>query len=168
MPVANFQVYQNSQNALSLANAITDLYAGVKKVLGDTVFWVVVAIAILPIRLLFLIILRNLKKGYHPSRIQLTTKNYSRYYQTYQSLGAEIDKLNKVVKFDEKKAPWLVRGVLRDIKNLNSITIDYYNDLSKVLDDSDDAITEENDMLFKQVSSQALWKNRTKAYSYKL
>lgn len=167
MTVANFQVYQDSQTALSVTNAFRVLYIGFKKVLGASTFIALVAIAIPLVRLLFWVLIRNLKNNYHPSGIQLTTENYARYYRSYQALGVEIDKLRGVVDYDMKKAPWLLRGILKDIKKLTSLTVNYYNDLSNALD-SKDSKSQKAGNLFNRVPSSDLWNNRAKAYSYKL
>ncbi|MEZ5041569.1 MAG: hypothetical protein R2828_16875 [Saprospiraceae bacterium] len=165
MTAANFQTYQDSQDALSIANALRTVYVSIKKVLGATFAIVLVAFAIPFVRGLFWLLIRKLKRNYHPRNIQFTTENYASYLKSHEALGKEIEKLQKGVNLNEKEAPWVLRGFIKDLKKLSSLTIKYYNELSKAIDDTSSV---QNGEMFNSVSPFDLWKNRNKAYSYKL
>ena len=165
MTTANFQAYQKSQEALSLANTLREAYSDFKKVLGVVTTLILASIALLFVRPLFWFLIWMLKRNYNPKHIQLTTENYASYLKSHEALGKEIKRLEEGIKIDEKNIPWILRGIIKDFKRLNSITLNYYNDLSKAINGN--TLVQEGE-LFSKVSPIDLWNRRNKTYSYKL
>ena len=121
--------------------------------------------SVLFIRIFLRVVYSILSKLGKEETIALNTENYARYKEIHEQLGARLKSISGFVEQDPKQNPWILQGVTADLQKLTNLVFSYYQKLDEAINALD--VTETSD-LFTFVDSAELWKNRTRAYPYKL
>jgi hypothetical protein len=99
---------------------------------------------------------------------RLDSNAYSELRNTFDKISSDLNLLENIHQADLSKAPWIIRGTIRDIQKLADDLLIWRMQFSDILNKLDSDIDGSSAKYFKIVPESQLWERRTKAYTYKL
>jgi hypothetical protein len=93
---------------------------------------------------------------------------YAELRKAFDMINSNLHLLENIRQADLKKAPWVIRGTVRDIQQLADDLLAWRMQFSSILNELDLEIDDSGSKYFKVVPESQLWERRTKAYAYRL
>jgi hypothetical protein len=144
--------------------ALFDGYTSIRALFGKAGAFIIAFISVIFLRILLWWLIQLLKKDFNTD-FEVTPNNYNALKSIQITLGDKIKHLVRVKQVNIAKTPFLVRGMLKQMKIILTILENYHATLSVRLANLDTIAT--SDKNFKVVTEAELWAKRTKHYAYR-
>ncbi len=155
---------ETGRYAADLLCALLDVYSSIRALFGKFAAFLVAFFSVIFLRIILWYLIRLLKKNLS-TNFNVTPDNYKDLKNNQIVLRSKIKHLARIKQVNVEKAPFLLRGMFRQVMAVFAIIEEYHIALSNQLSKLDDLNT--GNANFKVVKEDELWAKRTSHYAYR-